>query len=119
MVGRLSASVTSSYILTYGAAAAPVWLHKAMPKSQVEGYLGNLADGSFLVHDRQGFPGQFVLALVYRGRPSFHLLSQQDGCFLVNHRKLGSTPTLASLIDLLKRPVEGWPQVLLAPVPAS
>eukprot|EP00048_Salpingoeca_helianthica_P024680 m.251606 g.251606 ORF g.251606 m.251606 type:complete len:56 (+) comp95263_c0_seq1:306-473(+) len=43
-----------------------------------------LTDGRFLVRERQGNPGDYVLSIVYRTRPTHHLITFVDGKILVS-----------------------------------
>lgn len=55
-------------------------------------------DGTFLVRDRAKYPGDYVLAVVYKGKPTHHLVSKLNGSFFtVNTRGFGANTTLAEV----------------------
>ena len=58
-----------------------------------------VVDGSFLVRDRARFPGEYVLAVVYKGKPTHHLINKQEGddSFTVNKRSYGHASTLVEV----------------------
>jgi hypothetical protein len=81
------------------------------------------SDGKFLVREREGIPGQFVLSLVYKGKPTHHLIAPNpDGLLLINKKQYGnwSTPQqlVAGLSSAAKLP-QGWPIPLSHPVPTA
>jgi hypothetical protein len=52
-----------------------------------------LADGRFLVRERAGYPGQYVLSIVYRTRPTHHLISFDNGLVVVRRGPCACTIT--------------------------
>lgn len=81
-----------------------------------------LQDGQFLVRKREGQPGQYVLCVVYRGKPTHHLVAKNDdGVYEFNKRVYGAgSSELVPAIATLQQPkVAGWPVPLTTPISAS
>jgi hypothetical protein len=72
-------------------------------------------DGRFLVRPREGKPEEYVLGVVFRGRPTHHLVAKGDnGKILINKRSYGDCYTIREVILALAKPsVPGWPAQLL------
>ncbi len=95
------------------------YVHKGINREQAEALLSDagLDDGRFLC--RFGTrPGEFVLCVVYKGRPTHHLMKKgEDGIFLINKKSYGAFKKPAQLIKHLGKPgVKGWPIPLDKPV---
>jgi hypothetical protein len=51
----------------------------------------NQGDGAFFIRPR-GTPGEFILSVVYKGRPSHHLVkARPDGVYTVNSKNINNT----------------------------
>ncbi len=57
---------------------------------------GKSEDGKYLLHPRLDFPGEYVLAVVYKGRPTRHLIAKDRGTnnFTVNKHSYGQCASL-------------------------
>lgn len=79
----------------------------------------HVEDGTFLVRERTRFPGDYVLAVVYKGKATHHLVSKENGeYYTVNKRLYGNATTLEQLIEnLSKSTTPGWPVTLKDFVP--
>ena len=92
------------------------WLFGTISKEKAEQLL--MADtpnnGRFLVRERAGYQGEYVLSLVYQGVPTHHLITRNsdNGIYTVNRKMFGSPRSLREVIDILHQPQLGWPQVL-------
>ena len=98
------------------------WLHGNLSKEEADELLAmaGLDHGRYFVRSRLGTTTEFVLAVVYKGKPTHHLISKHGGNYLVNKRSYGDHPTLAALIATLQKPgVNGWPVPLANPVPSE
>ena len=107
------------------AAAAPVpagddWLFGAMEKTEVEPLIkGNAggADGSFMVRERgDEYPGQYVLSVMYKGKPTHHLVAKKNGSYVAGKSAFGQQDTVQSLVAHLSSKVPKWPVPLTHPV---
>ena len=57
----------------------PKWqFPESTTREQSEALVGGKPDGSFLVRKRQGQANQYVLCVVYRGKPTQHLIKKND-----------------------------------------
>lgn len=101
----------------------PTWMHGDLPKSGAEELLkeGVPLNGRFLVRNRAGKSGEYVLTLTYKQQSTHHLLdTNADGFITINRRKYGDHRTLAAALQALAQPdVPGWPQPLVDFVPRS
>eukprot|EP00041_Stephanoeca_diplocostata_P026653 m.721990 g.721990 ORF g.721990 m.721990 type:complete len:1011 (-) comp23015_c0_seq1:482-3514(-) len=80
----------------------------------------NTGDGTFLVYPHAG--GNDVLCVVYKGKPTHHLISRKEGVLVVNNRQFGdpnaSPGTLEDLMATLsQRGIKGWPVPLQHAMP--
>jgi len=99
----------------------PEWLHNEITREEAEGIVkeNGQIDGQFLVRKREGHPGQFVLCVVYKSKPTHHLIAKNDdGNYCINKRVYGTGATdVVSLIAVLQQPnVAGWPVQLTQPL---
>lgn len=106
---------------TGGGAGEGAWLHDTMSKEDANELITNagLDDGRFFVRRRgSDFPDDYVMCVVYRGRPTHHLIQQDGGVLNINKKPLGNCTTLADLVDHLRSPRPGaWPVGLTDHVP--
>jgi len=106
------------------AAVAPAsgddWLFGTMEKTEVETLIkGNAggADGSFMVRERgDEFPGQYVLSVMYKGKPTHHLMAKKNGSYIAGKLAFGQQDTVQSLVAHLTSKVPKWPVPLTNPV---
>jgi hypothetical protein len=77
-----------------------------------------LDDGRFLVRSRNGKPNEYVIAVVFRGNPTHHLVATgaDGGALLVNKKSFGDHRTIGALIEALGHKQKGWPVALDKPV---
>ena len=106
------------------------WLHDNFPQGQTKPMseaklkAAGLDDGRFLVSSREGKPGQYVLAVVFRGKPTHHQITTNgDGKLVVNKKTFGDSTTIEDLVKALGKKQPGWPVPLdkpvLSPVPGD
>jgi hypothetical protein len=97
------------------------WLYGSLSKEESGAYvLSNQegADGSFLVRERDGHQGFFVLTVVFRSKATHHLIAPVDGTYTINKKKYGAgdQTTMQALIETLSKPgIKGWPVALDKP----
>eukprot|EP00049_Salpingoeca_infusionum_P009044 m.150021 g.150021 ORF g.150021 m.150021 type:complete len:619 (-) comp14218_c0_seq1:274-2130(-) len=98
---------------------APSWVFPALTKSAAEEKVqnadGSYDDGTFLVRLRGEDTTQFVLTLVFRKRPTHHLIqSTPEQLLTINGKLFGEFLDLDQLITRLQEspPPPGWPVVL-------
>jgi hypothetical protein len=97
----------------------PPWLFGAITQAEAEALLmTDATEGRFLVRMRPQHPGEYVLSVVFRDRPTHHLVAPRDGIFLVNQRSFGDPRSLPEVVRNLSGPVASWPQVLTSFVSA-
>ena len=59
---------------------------------------GDAPDGKFLVRRRPGFPNDYVLGVVYKGKPTHHLVTYGDNnLYSVNKKQFGECGTVAEV----------------------
>eukprot|EP00038_Savillea_parva_P003130 m.121308 g.121308 ORF g.121308 m.121308 type:complete len:979 (-) comp11080_c0_seq1:100-3036(-) len=89
------------------------WLHDAPMSNPAAGDLvsaNGTGDGTYFVRPREGQPGQYVLCVVYKGKPTHHLMVEIDGTWVVNKKKYGDFSTMDALITALQSGnVPKWP----------
>ena len=80
-------------------------------------------DGKFLVRTRGGHPGDYVLSVTFRGKPTHHLVQPgPNGNLLINKKAVGSFTTIQELVQGLQDPAKlppSWPVPLAFPVAAA
>eukprot|EP00052_Salpingoeca_macrocollata_P013358 m.104330 g.104330 ORF g.104330 m.104330 type:complete len:880 (-) comp18882_c0_seq1:22-2661(-) len=89
------------------------WLLGSVRKENADQALAKLnKQGAFLVRSRPD-PKEHVLSLLFNGKPTHHLLREEDdGLYTVNGKQYGECRTVKEVIEMLKSPVEGWPVCL-------
>jgi hypothetical protein len=61
---------------------------------------------------------QYVLCVMYKGKPTHHLVHEHDGGWRVNKKSYGDFSTMNELIEaLMSGNASGWPVKLAHPVP--
>jgi len=111
-----------------GLEGGPAWLHGAMAKEDAEKLCYNgkklKSDGTFLVWEISP-PELYGLSMIYQKRVTHHRIGYHpvtedtdNRSWNVNGKLLGDTPhqEMSTLLDMLKKPIDGWPQVLTSPV---
>ena len=98
------------------------WLHGKIDKAAAEALL--LADGGadetgkFLVRSK-GAPGQYIVSVVFKGKPTHHMLSQEgSGDFTINKQPTGAASVPAA-VEYLRSKRPKWPLQLASGVPAG
>ena len=103
------------------AAGEPTWMHGDLGKGAAEELLkeGVPLNGRFLIRNRTGQPGEYVLTLTYKQQSTHHLIGRnQDNFVTINRRCYGGNhTTLADALKALVQPVPQWPQPLVDFVP--
>ena len=96
-------------------------LHNHMINDEAGKILTNvgLMDGRFLVRKREN-PNEFVLSVVYKGKPSHHLIKKNTrGILTIGTKEYGLHTELSELIKFLSKPVKGWPVPLDKSIPKN
>jgi len=92
----------------------PVWLHGAISKAKSEELLmadGKTTNGRFLIR-KHGDTANMVLSLVFRNKPTQHLIATDaDGYLTVNKKRYGEHTEIESLVAAISSdPVpQNWP----------
>jgi len=100
----------------------PIWLHGDISKEDADEVItkAGLDDGRYLVRSRAGKKTEFVLGVVYKGKPTHHLITKVDGNYLINKKSYGDHPKVSSLVATLqKKGTPKWPVPLDKPVPSA
>lgn len=101
----------------------PSWLHPAMSKEQSVELItqSGLSDGKFLVRKMPNSSSQHVLVVVYKGKPTHHLIAPgPEGNLLINKKSYGDGyDNLEDLIEGLSSGAKGWPVRLTDHVPSG
>lgn len=79
---------------------------------------GTWPTAMWAVRQRPGQPGEYVLALNFKGKATHHLIQRDaQNRYVINGKSYGDHTDLQSLIETLKDPaVKGWPVPLTFPV---
>ena len=72
---------------------------------------GGATDGKFLVRPRGS--SEYVLSVVFKGKPTHHLVKRDGGELMLNGGKFGGHTEIESLIGALDRVQQGWPVALV------
>ena len=77
-----------------------------------------LDSGRFLVRTRKGKAGEYILSVVYKGKPTHHNIAKnEEGMYTINKKLVGGEhDRVTSLIKHLSNKVPGWPVPLDKPV---
>eukprot|EP00045_Choanoeca_perplexa_P011891 m.127608 g.127608 ORF g.127608 m.127608 type:complete len:627 (+) comp15805_c0_seq1:75-1955(+) len=105
-----------------GSQRAPAWMHKPMSKADADKLLlsSEPTEGKFFVRGRgPEHPGEYVLTVFYKGKPTQHLLKQpgKGKEYQVNNNVCPSCTTLGQAVKLLRAPHKFWPVPLKDHVP--
>lgn len=61
--------------------------------------MAGLDDGRFLVRTRENKPGEYVLCVVYKGKPTHHLIAKNaEGIYAINKKTYGNNKTIEEVI---------------------
>ena len=96
-----------------------VYVHKGISREKAEELVTNagLQDGRFLLRTREGKPGEYVLCVCFKGKPTHHLMGKNaDGVYIINKKSYGDFKKPAQLISHLSKKGPGWPVALDKPV---
>lgn len=97
----------------------PPWLHNKITREDAEALVteAGLDDGRFLLRTREGKKGEYVLCVVYKGKPTHHLCSKnEEGLYAVNKKTYGGHEKISALVAQLSKKTAGWPVPLDKPV---
>ena len=102
-----------------GGGGYPKWLHGTMSKDDSNSLVEGQEDGTYFVFERPK-DSEYVLVVVYRGKPSHHMMRRTDtGTWSINNKAIGgSHKSVFDAITALQKPgVAGWPVPLSNPRP--
>lgn len=93
------------------------WKKGAITREVCEESLKPYKNGKFCIRERPDSSDQWVLCVIYKDRPTHHLIKTgDDGILSINNKTYGNATTLESLVDTLNKPsVPGWPVQLIMP----
>lgn len=101
------------------AAGKGVYVHKGISREKAEELVtkAGLDDGRFLLRTREGKPGEYVLCVCFKGKPTHHLMGKNaNGVYIINKKSYGDFKKPAQLIAHLGKKGPGWPVALDKPV---
>jgi nucleoid-associated protein YgaU len=81
---------------------ACIW-NNFLSREEAEGKIAGNADGTFLIRKRSENPGQFIMALVFKGRPTHHLMEKVNGIWQINKKSYGSHATVGEVRNWTRR----------------
>eukprot|EP00054_Salpingoeca_dolichothecata_P030073 m.241623 g.241623 ORF g.241623 m.241623 type:complete len:790 (+) comp26590_c1_seq1:61-2430(+) len=89
----------------------PAWLHPAMSKDDAEVLMrrSNPSEGKFFFRDRTNAPGEYVLCVVYKGRPTHHLVKQTAAGDYTINGKPTNADELPGVVEFLRERRSFWP----------
>lgn len=116
----LTQAVESNYTTTpwlhFRSADQPFSVKDVVAKFTAEG----MDDGRFLVRNVVGKPDEFVISVVYQGKPTHHnVITNAKGLLEINGEAYGKTSCLAGLVAELSKPASqniNWPVKLDKPI---
>jgi hypothetical protein len=106
-------------IYTKDAGGLQTFVHQATTmRDEVEAMLtaAGLDDGRFLVREHKD-PGRFILSVIFKGKPTHHQITTEDGKLTINMKNFGSAPTIEARrgaggkerwIKAADPPVQSW-----------
>jgi hypothetical protein len=100
---------------------SPAWLHGPISKEEADELLlaHSKEDGTYLVRSREGKKTEFVLGVIFKGKPTHHLIKKDEGMYKINNKAYGEHSKVSQLIELLqKKGTPKWPVPLTNPVPS-
>lgn len=101
----------------------PSWMHGDLSKSGADELIkeGVPLNGRFLLRNRTGHPGEYVLTLTYKQQATHHLIGRDVDKFVtINRRRYGGNhTTLVDALRVLVQPMAQWPQQLVDFVPRA
>ena len=111
-VSIASSNTTSNPSAINNISMSTPWLHGDLTPADAELTLqnANAGDGDFLVTLR-GID-EYIMFLIYKGKPTRHLFKKENGVFIVNNLTLGTASTIQQAIDIMYKPLKGWPVLL-------
>jgi len=67
--------------------------------------------GRFAVREREGAPGEYVLSVNYKGKPTHHLCTTDGGVLKINKKDFGAgwSSIEEAIEKLSSSPPAGWP----------
>ena len=111
-VNRAGAGSSTGAGSSGGGTDSSSWLAGPITRAEAEEAvgIGGLNDGNYVVRSRAGKPNEYVLCVVYKGKPTHHLIAPNDSQQLcVNKKPYGGHSSIESLIGKLQTKTDGWP----------
>jgi len=93
------------------------WLHPKMSNKAAESMLGDGEDGTFMIRSFKEDEGQYVISVMYSGKPTHHLLKANEG--LINNKIAVTSDGVEAVVKQLRGPTKGWPVALGTHIPAT
>ena len=96
-------------------------MDKEKANAVIQGLGGSAEQGTFFVYTRNAANNEYVLCLVYKNKPTHHLLrlDPDSGHWCVNKKAWGSKSRLDALIEQFYGDVPGWPCRFTRAVPPA
>lgn len=98
----------------------PSWLHGSLSKEEATEVMNKAGcePNQFFLRTREGKKDEYVVCVVYKGKPTHHLMAKNPdtGIFMINKKSFGDFKTMPALVERLQKPAPGWPVPLTNPV---
>eukprot|EP00040_Diaphanoeca_grandis_P028733 m.166808 g.166808 ORF g.166808 m.166808 type:complete len:781 (-) comp31439_c0_seq2:35-2377(-) len=92
------------------------WLHGVISREEIEAFVAPNENGKFAIRERDD--GTLSLCVVYRMKPTHHIIKRVEDHYTINNKRYGNAGTLEEVVEYLSQPNRpGWPVQLLLPTP--
>lgn len=68
-----------------------------LTRDEAEAKIAGTSDGTFLIRKRKEKDNQYIMALVFKGKPTHHLIEMINGVWTVNKKPYGSFTILSEV----------------------
>jgi hypothetical protein len=94
----------------------PGWVYSTMSSKEAGATVANTPDGTYMVRERDDGSESYALTVVYKKKPTHHLLMRnENGQWVVRGHDVGTWSTMQELVAGLGEPVPKWPVQLQYP----
>ena len=97
----------------------PTWLHGEISREVAAKLIVDAAtgDGTFLVRQTEESPEKYYLCVMFKKKPTHHLIQRNhDGFYVINNKDFGEHLFMSDLIEQLNHKQPKWPIGLVTPI---
>lgn len=97
----------------------PTWLHGDVSREESAKMVVDAAngDGTFLVRQTEESPEKYYLCVLFKNKPTHHLIQRNhDGFYVINNKDFGEHLFMSDLIEQLDHKQPKWPVGLVTPI---